>query len=107
MEQFKLKVGRCFALISNHFGGFDLFVTGRRHFLLSERSLSFNNVMITLTSARSSTRTVELPLYFSQIYVGQWIRMEHLSSTMQLASTISLHYFSVILKVPCLKAVLL
>ena len=34
------------------FGGFDLFVTGRRHFLLSERSLSFNNVMITLTSAR-------------------------------------------------------
>ena len=29
MEQFKLKVGRCFALISNHLGGFDLFVTGR------------------------------------------------------------------------------
>ena len=42
------------------FGGFDLFVTGRRHFLLSERSLSFNNVMVTLTSARSSARTVEL-----------------------------------------------
>ena len=60
MEQFKLKVGRCFALISNHLGGFDLFVTGRRHFLLSERSLSFNNVIITLTSARSSARTVEL-----------------------------------------------
>ena len=60
MEQFKLKVGRCFALISNHLGGFDLFVTGRRHFLLSKRSLSFNNVMITLTSARSSARTVEL-----------------------------------------------
>ena len=38
------------------FGGFDLFVTGRRHLFLSERSLSFNNVMITLTSAR----TVEL-----------------------------------------------
>ena len=52
MEQFKLKVGRCFALIFNHLGGFDLFVTGRRHFLLSERWLSFNNVMITLTSAR-------------------------------------------------------
>ena len=60
MEQFKLKVGRCFALISNHLGGFDLFVTGCRHFLLSERSLSFNNVMITLTSARPSARTVEL-----------------------------------------------
>ena len=60
MEQFKLKVGRCFALISNHLGGFDLFVTGRRHFLLGERSLSFNNVMITLTSARPSARTVEL-----------------------------------------------
>ena len=60
MEQFKLKVGRCFALISNHLGGIDLFVTGRRHFLLSERSLSFNNVMITLTSARPSARTVEL-----------------------------------------------
>ena len=49
MEQFKLKVGRCFALISNHLGDFDLLVTGRRHFLLSARSLSFNNVMITLT----------------------------------------------------------
>ena len=59
-EQFKLKVGRCFALNSNHLGGFDLFVTGRRHFLLSERSLSFNNVMITLTSARPSAQTVEL-----------------------------------------------
>ena len=60
MQQFKLKVGRSFALISNHLGGFDLFVTGRRHFLLSERSRSFNNVIITLTSARSSARTVEL-----------------------------------------------
>ena len=38
----------------------DLFVTGRRHFLLSERSLSFNDVMITMTSARSSARTVEI-----------------------------------------------
>ena len=64
MEQFNLKVGRCFALISNHLGGFDLFVTGRRHFLLSERSLSFNNVMITLTSARPSARTVELASEF-------------------------------------------
>ena len=60
MEQFKLKVGRCFALISNHFEEFDLFVSGRRHFLLSERSLSFNNVMITLKSARPSAQTVEL-----------------------------------------------
>ena len=41
-------------------GGFDLFVTGRSHFLLSERSLSFNKVMITLTSARWSARIVEL-----------------------------------------------
>ena len=41
-------------------GGFDLFVTGRSHFLLSERSLSFNNVMITLTSARWGARIVEL-----------------------------------------------
>ena len=62
LEQFKLKVGRCFALISNHLGGFDLFGTGRRHFLLSERSLSFNNVMITLISARPSVRTVELAI---------------------------------------------
>ena len=38
----------------------DLFVTGRRHFLLSELSLSFNSVMISLTSARPSARTVEL-----------------------------------------------
>ena len=67
MEHFKLQVGRYFALISNHSGGFDLFVTGRRHFLLSERSLSFNNVMITLTSARSSARTVELASEASSI----------------------------------------
>ena len=74
MEQFKLKVGRCFALIANHLGGFDLFVTGRRHFLLSERSLSFNNVMITLTSARPSVRTVELAS-------GDWVKcVEHVLS---------------------------
>ena len=41
-------------------GVFDLFVTGRSHFLSSERSLSFNNAMITLTSARWSARIVEL-----------------------------------------------
>ena len=60
MEQVKLKVGRCFALISNQWGVFDLFVTGRSHFLLSEHSLSFNNAMITLTSPRWSARIVEL-----------------------------------------------
>ena len=41
-------------------GGFDLFVTGRSHFLLGERSLSFNNVMTSLTSARLGARIVEL-----------------------------------------------
>ena len=41
-------------------GEFDLFVTGRSHFLLSECSLSFNNAMITLTSARWGARIVEL-----------------------------------------------
>ena len=41
-------------------GELDLFVTGRSHFLLSERSLSFNNAMITLTSTRWSARIVEL-----------------------------------------------
>ena len=40
--------------------GFDLFVTGRSQFLLSERLLLFNNVMITLTRARWSARIVEL-----------------------------------------------
>ena len=40
MEQFKLKVGRCFALISNHWGGeFELFVTVRRYFFI-ERALA-------------------------------------------------------------------
>ena len=41
-------------------GGFNLFVTGRSHFLLIEGSLSFNNAMITLTSAHWSARIVEL-----------------------------------------------
>ena len=63
MEEFKLRVGRSFALISNHLGGYDLFVTGRRHlfFLLSERLLSFNNVMVTLTRARWSAIECLLP----------------------------------------------
>ena len=55
MKQFKLKVGRYFAI-----WGFDLFVTGCSHCLLGERSLSFNNVMITLTCTRWSARIVEL-----------------------------------------------
>ena len=46
-------------------GGFDLFVTGRSHFLLSERSLSFNNAMIKLTSARWGARIVELASGFA------------------------------------------
>ena len=60
MELFQLKVGRCFALISNQWGRFDLFVTGRSHFLLGERSLAVNNVMISLTRARLGARIVEL-----------------------------------------------
>ena len=59
MEQFKLKVGRCFAGFPTN-GGFDWLVTGRSHFTLSERSLSFNSVMITQTNARWSARIVEL-----------------------------------------------
>ena len=62
MEQFQLKVERCFRFDFQPMGGFDLFVTGRSHFLLSERLLSFNNVMITRTSARWSARIVELAL---------------------------------------------
>ena len=41
-------------------GAFDWFVTGRSHFLLSKRSLSFTNVMIALKSARSSALIAEL-----------------------------------------------
>ena len=43
MEQSKLKIEGCFRFDFQPMGGFDLFVTGRSHFLLSERSLSFNN----------------------------------------------------------------
>ena len=59
MEKFKLKVERC-SLCFSTIVAFDLFVTGCSHFLLSKRSLSFNNVMITLTSSRSSAPIVEL-----------------------------------------------
>ena len=63
MEQFKLKVGRsggrCFALISNQWGiGFVCYWL--QPFLLSERSLSFNNVMITQSRARWTARIAEL-----------------------------------------------
>ena len=54
------KVERCFAFPFLPLGAFDLFVTGRSHLFLSERSLSFKNVMITVTIARSSARIVEL-----------------------------------------------
>ena len=46
------------------FGGFDLFVTRCRHFLLSERMLSFNNVMITLTS---SARIIKFTSAFAKV----------------------------------------
>ena len=60
MEQFKLKVERCSRFDFQTNGRFDLFITRRSHFLLSERSLSFDNVMITQTSARWSARISEL-----------------------------------------------
>ena len=59
-EQVKLKVGKVFRFDFQPIGGFDLFVIGRSHFLLSERWLSFNNAIITLTSALWSARIVEL-----------------------------------------------
>ena len=49
-------------------GGFDLLVTGRSHFLLSERSLSFNNAIITLTSAHWSAHIVELASGVSKLH---------------------------------------
>ena len=56
-------------------GGFDLFVTGRSHFLSNERSLSFNNAMITLTSARWGSRIVELAsgIYFWCGEFHRWV----------------------------------
>ena len=77
MEQFKLEVGRCFALIYNQLGVFDLFVTGRSHFLLCERSLSFNNVMITLTSAR----ILELASGIDRCFVRPDLILEGVSAT--------------------------
>ena len=55
MEQFKLKVGRCFALISNRRWDLICLSLGAA-ILLSERSLSF----ITLTRVPGSARIVEL-----------------------------------------------
>ena len=61
MEQFRLMVERCFALISNQWGDLVCLLLGAAiFFLLSERLLSFNNAMITLTSAHWSARIVEL-----------------------------------------------
>ena len=51
-------------------GGVDLFVTRRSHFLLSECSLSSNNVMITLTSVRWSARIVELASGFTLFFTN-------------------------------------
>ena len=81
MEQFKVEVGRCFALIYNQLGVFDLFVTGRSHFLLCERSLSFNNVMITLTSARRSARILELASGIDRCFVRPDLILEGVSAT--------------------------
>ena len=56
-------------------GGFDLFVTGCSHLLLSEPLLSFKNVMITLTSARWSARLFNSPQVSetaTQIETIQW-----------------------------------
>ena len=58
-------------------GGFDLFVTGRSHFLLCERSLSFNNVMITLTSAR----ILELASGIDRCFVRPDLILEGVSAT--------------------------
>ena len=55
MEQFKLKVGKCFAVISNHLGGFDLFVTGHRHFFI-ERALAIVQQCNDHTDKRSLER---------------------------------------------------
>ena len=57
MEQFKLKV---FRFDFQPMGDFICLLLGSAIFLLSERSLSFNNAMITLTSALWSARIVEL-----------------------------------------------
>ena len=59
MKQFKVKVGRSFALISNQWA-ISFVCYWAKPFLLSDRLLSFNNVMITQTSARWSARIVEL-----------------------------------------------
>ena len=51
-------------------GEFDLFVTGRSHFLSSERSLAFNNAMITMISARWGARIVELASVIQQLCIA-------------------------------------
>ena len=56
MEQFKLKVGRWFALISNRWREFDLFVTGRSHFVI-ERELAIIQQCHDHTDKRSFERS--------------------------------------------------
>ena len=58
MEQSKLKVEGCFRFDFQPMGDLICLLLGAAK-LLSERSLSFNNVMTTLTSARWGARIVE------------------------------------------------
>ena len=84
MEQFKLKVGRCFTLVSNQWGDLICVLLGRSQFLLSERSLSFNIVMITQTSTRWSARIVGL--------ASDWMKyicIEHLQTRVQQCESLS------------------
>ena len=62
MEQSKLKAERCFRFDFQPMGDLICLLLGAAIFLLSEHPLSFNNVVITLTSARWSTRIVETRL---------------------------------------------
>ena len=60
IKQFKMKGERYFAFLSNQLGRLICLLQGAAICYLGERSLSFNNVMITLTNARLSARFVEL-----------------------------------------------
>ena len=60
MEQFKLKVERCLRFDFQRMGDLICLLLGTAMFLFSERSLSFNKVMITLTSGGWSAHIVEL-----------------------------------------------
>ena len=58
-EQFKLKVGRCFALISNQWRDLICLLQGAAFFIERAHAI-VQHLMITLTSARWSARIVEL-----------------------------------------------